>query len=98
MRRSKDQHGLSWLASVQATQSGLIDLNSRKIPAHNGESPQRRRELLTVYQEGGLYASGQAFWQSPGLRFEAFFAQVMTVDQLATTFVWMRRWSFLLRW
>lgn len=36
MRRSKDQHGLPGLASVQATTSGIIDVNGEKIPALRG--------------------------------------------------------------
>ncbi len=32
MPPSRDQYGLHGLASIQATQSGLIELNGEKIP------------------------------------------------------------------
>ena len=60
------------LASVQATQSGLIDLNGEKIPALRGNRLSDG-EPLTVYPgEVPARLPGQAFWQSQGFQFEAF--------------------------
>ena len=54
------------LASVQATQSGLIDLNGEKIPALRGNRLSDG-EPLTVYPgEVPARLPGQAFWQSQG--------------------------------
>ena len=54
------------LASVQATQSGLIDLNGEKIPALRGNRLSDG-EPLTVYPgEVPARLPGQAFWQQQG--------------------------------
>jgi predicted YcjX-like family ATPase len=69
------------LASVQATQSGLIDLNGEKIPALRGNRLSDG-EPLTVYPgEVPARLPGQAFWQNQGFQFEAFRPQAMSVDR-----------------
>lgn len=69
------------LASVQATQSGLIDVNGEKIPALRGNRLSDG-EPLTVYPgEVPARLPGQAFWQNQGFQFEAFRPQTMSVDR-----------------
>ncbi len=68
------------LASVQATQSGLVDVNGEKIPALRGHR-LRDGAPLTVYPgEVPARLPGNAFWQSQGFQFEEFRPQRMTVD------------------
>ena len=69
------------LASVQATQSGLIDLNGEKIPALRGNRLSDGAPLTVYPGEVPARLPGQAFWQSQGFQFEAFRPQSMNVDQ-----------------
>ena len=67
------------LASIQATQSGLIEVNGEKIPALRGNRLSDGQSL-TIYPGGAGAPAGQAFWQQ-GLEFENFRPQVMDVDR-----------------
>ena len=68
------------LASVQATQSGLVELDGEKIPALRGHRLSDG-EPLTVYPgEVPERLPGAAFWEQQGFRFEQFRPQVMDVD------------------
>ncbi|HBD82349.1 MAG TPA: hypothetical protein DC039_17290, partial [Leclercia adecarboxylata] len=69
------------LASVQATQSGLIDVNGDKIPALRGHRLSDGAPLTVYPGEVPARLPGQAFWEKQGFQFEAFRPQVMTVDQ-----------------
>lgn len=76
----RDQHGLPGLASVQATTSGIIDVNGEKIPALRGNRLSDGAPL-TVYLAKFPRVYGQAFWDKQGFQFEAFRPQVMDVDK-----------------
>lgn len=68
------------LASVQATTSGMIDVNGEKIPALRGNRLSDGAPL-TVYRRSSRTFAGQAFWDKQGFQFEAFRPQVMDVDK-----------------
>lgn len=69
------------LASVQATQSGLVDHNGEKIPALRGHR-LADNELLTVYPgEVPPRLPGSAFWQQQGFHFEQFRPQAVDADR-----------------
>lgn len=68
------------LASVQATTSGMIDVNGEKIPALRGNRLSDGAPL-TVYLAKFRTFAGQAFWDKQGFQFEAFRPQVMDVDK-----------------
>ncbi|WP_312073619.1 YcjX family protein [Atlantibacter sp.] len=68
------------LASVQATQSGLVEVNGEKIPALRGHR-LRDGAPLTVYPgEVPARLPGSAFWETQGFQFEQFRPQRMAVD------------------
>jgi len=69
------------LASVQATQSGLVDHRGEKIPALRGNRLSDG-EPLTVYPgEVPPRLPGNAFWQQQGFQFEQFRPQQLDVDR-----------------
>ncbi|KIC89010.1 YcjX family protein [Pantoea agglomerans] len=69
------------LASVQATQSGLVDHRGEKIPALRGNRLDDG-EPLTVYPgEVPPRLPGNAFWQQQGFQFEQFRPQQLDVDR-----------------
>ncbi len=69
------------LASVQATQSGLVDHQGEKIPALRGHR-LGDNEPLTVYPgEVPPRLPGHAFWQKQGFHFEQFRPQDLDVDR-----------------
>ncbi|NBB55806.1 YcjX family protein [Pantoea vagans] len=69
------------LASVQATQSGLVDHRGEKIPALRGHR-LTDGEPLTVYPgEVPPRLPGNAFWQQQGFQFEQFRPQQLDVDR-----------------
>lgn len=69
------------LASVQATQSGLVDHNGEKIPALRGHR-LTDNEPLTVYPgEVPPRLPGSAFWQQQGFHFEQFRPQALDADR-----------------
>lgn len=68
------------LASVQATRSGLIDVQGESIPALRGER-LRDGAPLTVYPgEVPARLPGSAFWERQGFQFEQFRPPVTDVD------------------
>jgi predicted YcjX-like family ATPase len=69
------------VASVQATQSGLIDHNGEKIPALRGHRLSDGEPLTLYPGEVPPRLPGQAFWQQQGFQFEDFRPQVMDVDR-----------------
>ncbi len=69
------------LASVQATTSGIIDVNGEKIPALRGNRLSDGAPLTVYPGEVPARLPGQAFWDKQGFQFEAFRPQVMDVDK-----------------
>ena len=69
------------LASIQATQSGLIEVNGEKIPALRGNRLSDGQPLTIYPGEVPASLPGQAFWQQQGFQFENFRPQVMDVDR-----------------
>ena len=69
------------LASIQATQSGLIEVNGEKIPALRGDRLSDGQPLTIYPGEVPARLPGQAFWQQQGFQFENFRPQVMDVDR-----------------
>ncbi|GHK48340.1 hypothetical protein ECZU08_39360 [Escherichia coli] len=69
------------LASVQATTSGMIDVNGEKIPALRGNRLSDGAPLTVYPGEVPARLPGQAFWDKQGFQFEAFRPQVMDVDK-----------------
>ncbi|MEM6159199.1 YcjX family protein [Erwinia sp. P6884] len=69
------------LASVQATESGLVDHKGEKIPALRGHRLEDN-EPLTVYPgEVPPRLPGHAFWQEQGFHFEQFRPRDADVDR-----------------
>ena len=69
------------LASVQATQSGLVDHRGEKILALRGER-LADGEALTFYPgEVPPRLPGHAFWQQQGFQFEQFRPQPLDIDR-----------------
>jgi len=68
------------LAAVQATQSGLVDVNGEKIPALRGHRESDGAPLTVYPGEVPPRLPGQAFWEKQGFQFEAFRPQVLDVD------------------
>ncbi len=69
------------LASVQATQSGLVDHNGEKIPALRGHR-LADNEPLTVYPgEVPPRLPNNVFWQDQGFHFEQFRPQALDADR-----------------
>ncbi|MDR8383629.1 YcjX family protein, partial [Acinetobacter baumannii] len=54
------------LASIQATQSGLIEVNGEKIPALRGNRLSDGQPLTIYPGEVPARLPGQAFWQQQG--------------------------------
>ncbi len=68
------------LASVQATQSGLVEVDGEKIPALRGHRLSDGAPLTVYPGEVPERLPGAAFWEQQGFRFEQFRPQVMDVD------------------
>ena len=69
------------LASVQATESGLVDHRGEKMPALRGHRLSDG-EALTFYPgEVPPRLPGNAFWQQQGFQFEAFRPRALDVDR-----------------
>lgn len=81
MRRLKGLVWIAGLASVQATTSGIIDVNGEKIPALRGNRLSDGAPLTVYPGEVPARLPGQAFWDKQGFQFEAFRPQVMDVDK-----------------
>ncbi|WP_416412417.1 YcjX family protein [Pantoea sp. App145] len=69
------------LASVQATESGLVDHRGEKLPALRGNRLDDG-EALTFYPgEVPSRLPGHTFWQQQGFQFEQFRPQQLDVDR-----------------
>ena len=68
------------LASVQATQSGLVEVNGEKIPALRGHRLHDGAPLTVYPGEVPARLPGGAFWETQGFQFEQFRPQRMAVD------------------
>lgn len=69
------------LASVQATQSGLVEHQGEKVPALRGQRLSDGVPLTFYPGEVPPRLPGNAFWQQQGFQFELFRPQSLDVDQ-----------------
>ncbi|NDJ57816.1 YcjX family protein [Enterobacteriaceae bacterium 4M9] len=69
------------LASVQATQSGMVDVQGESIPALRGHRLSDGAPLTVYPGEVPARLPGSAFWESQGFQFEQFRPQSMDVDK-----------------
>lgn len=69
------------LASVQATESGLVDHHGEKLPALRGHRLSDGAALTFYPGEVPPRLPGNAFWQQQGFQFEAFRPQQLDVDR-----------------
>ncbi|RKQ38833.1 YcjX family protein [Enterobacter sp. R1(2018)] len=69
------------IASVQATQSGLVDVQGEQIPALRGNRLSDGAPLTVYPGEVPSRLPGSAFWEKQGFQFEQFRPQVMDVDK-----------------
>ncbi|NIY46566.1 YcjX family protein [Cedecea colo] len=69
------------IASVQATQSGLIDVQGEQIPALRGHRLSDGAPLTVYPGEVPARLPGSAFWEKQGFQFEQFRPQAMDVDR-----------------
>lgn len=69
------------LASVQATESGLVDHKGEKIPALRGHRLEDNAPLTVYPGEVPPRLPGHAFWQEQGFHFEQFRPQDADIDQ-----------------
>lgn len=69
------------LASVQATQSGLVDHQGQQIPALRGHRLSDSAPLTVFPGEVPSRLPGSAFWQQQGFHFEQFRPQRLDVDR-----------------
>ncbi|ORM73929.1 hypothetical protein HA48_06600 [Pantoea wallisii] len=69
------------LASVQATESGLVDHRGEKVPALRGHRLDDGEPLTFYPGEVPPRLPGNSFWQQQGFQFEKFRPQQLDVDQ-----------------
>ncbi|HEY1845202.1 MAG TPA: YcjX family protein [Buttiauxella sp.] len=69
------------IASVQATQSGLVDVQGEQIPALRGNRLADGAPLTVYPGEVPARLPGSTFWEKQGFQFEQFRPQVMDVDR-----------------
>ncbi|MGD8162665.1 YcjX family protein [Pantoea sp. FN0307] len=69
------------LASVQATQSGIVDHQGEKIPALRGDRLSDGAPLTVFPGEVPSRLPEHSFWQEQGFHFEQFRPQPLNVDQ-----------------
>lgn len=69
------------LASVQATESGLVDHKGEKIPALRGHRLEDNAPLTVYPGEVPPRLPGHAFWQEQGFHFEQFRPQDADIDR-----------------
>ncbi|MDV5140139.1 hypothetical protein CYR40_02975 [Chimaeribacter arupi] len=68
------------LASVQATQSGIIDYQGQPVPALKGHRLEDGAPLTVFPGEVPARLPGGAFWQQQGFHFEQFRPPALAVD------------------
>ncbi|MCT4703954.1 YcjX family protein [Enterobacteriaceae bacterium H20N1] len=69
------------IASVQATQSGLVDVQGEQIPALRGNRLSDGAPLTVYPGEVPARLPGSAFWEKQGFEFEQFRPQALDVDR-----------------
>lgn len=69
------------LASIQATESGLVDVNGEKIPALRGNRLSDGVPMTFYPGEVPARLPASSFWASQGFQFEAFRPREMDVDR-----------------
>jgi len=69
------------LASVQATESGLVDYQGQSIPAVKGQRLDDGQALTVFPGEVPARLPGNAFWEQQGFHFDAFRPRQMNIDQ-----------------
>ncbi len=69
------------LASVQATESGIIDSQGQKIPALRGSRLEDGAPLTVFPGDVPARLPGPAFWQQQGFHFDQFRPQAVYVDR-----------------
>lgn len=69
------------LASVQATQGGLVDHQGEKLPALRGNRLDDGTPLTVYPGEVPARLPGNAFWQEQGFHFEQFRPQQLDTDR-----------------
>lgn len=69
------------LASVQATRSGLVEVDGEKIPALRGNRLSDGAPLTFYPGEVPARLPSAAFWENQGFQFEQFRPRQMDVDQ-----------------
>ncbi|WP_233963591.1 YcjX family GTP-binding protein [Pectobacterium versatile] len=68
------------IASIQSTQSGVVDHQGQKIPALKGHRLSDGQPLTVYPGEVPARLPGAAFWQTQGFHFDQFRPREMTVD------------------
>ncbi len=68
------------IASVQSTQSGIVEYHGQNLPALRGHRLSDGEPLTLYPGEVPSRLPGAAFWQQQGFHFEAFRPQVMNID------------------
>ena len=68
------------LASVQATESGIVDHQGQRIPALKGNRLNDGAPLTVFPGEVPARLPGPAFWQNQGFHFDEFRPRAMSVD------------------
>lgn len=69
------------IASVQATQGGIVDFQGEKIPALRGHRLNDGTPLTVYPGEVPARLPGRAFWEKQSFQFEQFRPQIMDVDK-----------------
>ncbi len=69
------------LASVQATQSGMVEVQGENIPALRGHRLSDGAPLTVYPGEVPARLPGSLFWENQGFQFEQFRPQSMDVDK-----------------
>jgi predicted YcjX-like family ATPase len=69
------------LASVQATESGIVDSQGQKIPALRGSRLEDGTPLTVFPGDVPARLPGSAFWQQQGFHFDQFRPQAVYVDR-----------------
>ncbi|EMK0756957.1 YcjX family protein, partial [Providencia rettgeri] len=69
------------LASIQATESGLVDYKGEKLPALKGERLSDGLPLTFYPGEVPKRLPNEQFWQRQGFQFENFRPRFTPIDQ-----------------
>lgn len=69
------------IASIQATESGMVESRGESVPALRGNRLSDGAPLTIYPGDVPARLPGSAFWQQQGFQFEAFRPRVMDVDR-----------------